>query len=88
MNRQVAQTAARRLRAARELVTELRAEEDGRERAVRWIESGDWEGRLRRREGRRVCDEVLSGFEGVCEGWRAWVVGGGLGGGAEVEVGG
>ncbi|EDP55855.1 hypothetical protein KXW98_006371 [Aspergillus fumigatus] len=69
-SRQLTATASRRLRSARELVAELRREEEGREEATRWIEKGDWDRRLRDREAGRVCRDVVSGFEAVCGEWR------------------
>ncbi|PYH50058.1 uncharacterized protein BP01DRAFT_420139 [Aspergillus saccharolyticus JOP 1030-1] len=69
-NRQLTSTASRRLRSARELVAELRREEEGREEGTRWLERGDWDRRLRDREAGRVCGEVVSGFEAVCGEWR------------------
>lgn len=53
------------------MMVELRREQDLSEEGRRWIEMGDWERRLREREGARVCGEVVGGFEQVCEGWRA-----------------
>jgi hypothetical protein len=88
----VAGAAGRRLKGVRELVAEIRNEEELREEGVRWIKAGDWEGRLARREGARICGEVVSGFERFCEGWRERLVGlvelegGGGGGGGGVEV--
>ncbi|KAB8233640.1 hypothetical protein BDV23DRAFT_143401 [Aspergillus alliaceus] len=69
-SRQLTATASRRLRSARELVAELRREEEGREEGTRWIEKGDWDRRLRDREAGRVCGDVVSGFEAVCGEWR------------------
>ncbi|EAW08217.1 uncharacterized protein ACLA_029450 [Aspergillus clavatus NRRL 1] len=69
-SRQLTATASRRLRSARELVAELRREEEGREEGTRWIEKGDWDRRLRDREAGRVCYDVVSGFEAVCGEWR------------------
>ncbi|OJK01036.1 hypothetical protein ASPACDRAFT_117753 [Aspergillus aculeatus ATCC 16872] len=69
-SRQLTATASRRLRSARELVAELRREEEGREEGTRWIERGDWDRRLRDREAGRVCGDVVSGFEAVCGEWR------------------
>jgi hypothetical protein len=71
----VAAAAGRRLKGVRELVVEIRNEEELQEEGIRWIEAGDWEGRLARREGARVCGEVVSGFERFCEGWRERLVG-------------
>jgi hypothetical protein len=69
-SRQLTSTASRRLRSARELVAELRREEEDREEGHRWIEKGQWDRRLRDREAGRVCGEVVSGFEAVCGEWR------------------
>jgi hypothetical protein len=81
----VAAQAGRRLKSVRELVGEIRAEEELREEGVKWIEGGGWEKRLAGREGARVCGEVVSGFERVCEGWRERLVrSADAGGGVEV----
>ncbi|OJJ47844.1 hypothetical protein ASPZODRAFT_151281 [Penicilliopsis zonata CBS 506.65] len=69
-SRQLTSTASRRLRSARELVAELRREEEGREEGTRWIERGDWDRRLREREAGRLCGDVVNGFEAVCGEWR------------------
>ncbi|KAL1970542.1 hypothetical protein VTN77DRAFT_4186 [Rasamsonia byssochlamydoides] len=69
-SRQLTSTASRRLRSARELVAELRREDEDREEGHRWIEKGQWDRRLREREAGRVCGEVVSGFEAVCCEWR------------------
>ncbi|GAB1204113.1 hypothetical protein APSETT445_002762 [Aspergillus pseudonomiae] len=69
-SRQLTATASRRLRSARELVSELRREEESREEGTRWIEKGDWDRRLRDREAGRECGDVVSGFEAVCGEWR------------------
>ncbi|KAI9670950.1 MAG: hypothetical protein M1831_005035 [Alyxoria varia] len=74
MSREITNTAARRLRSAREVVGELRREWECAEVGKRWIEEGGWEGRLREREGARVCRDVVGGFEEVCEGWRERLV--------------
>lgn len=70
MSRQTTQAAARRLRAARELVAELRREEELREEGERWLARGGWADRLARRECARACGDVVGGFEQVCESWR------------------
>ncbi|PLB45083.1 hypothetical protein P170DRAFT_416002 [Aspergillus steynii IBT 23096] len=69
-SRQLTSTASRRLRSARELVAELRREEEGREEGTRWIERGDWDRRLKDREAGRECGDVVSGFEAICGEWR------------------
>ncbi|KAI9372793.1 hypothetical protein BJX61DRAFT_423247 [Aspergillus egyptiacus] len=69
-SRQLTSTASRRLRSARELVAELRREEESREEGTRWIERGDWDRRLQEREAGRECGDVVSGFEAFCGEWR------------------
>ena len=71
MSRQTTITATRRLRSARELVADLRREEDLREEGERWLARGNWGERLARRECANVCGDVVGGFEEVCNGWRA-----------------
>ncbi|OJJ39713.1 hypothetical protein ASPWEDRAFT_49622 [Aspergillus wentii DTO 134E9] len=69
-SRQLTSTASRRLRSARELVADLRRDEEGLEEGTRWIEKGDWDRRLKEREAGKVCGDVVSGFEAVCGEWR------------------
>lgn len=69
-SRQLTSTASRRLRSARELVAELRREEEGFEEGSRWLERGDWDRKLRERDAGRECGDVVSGFEAVCGEWR------------------
>jgi len=84
MTRQTTTLAARRLRAAREVVESMRREVEEAEEGMRSIEMGGWDERLRGREAARVCGEVVGGFEEVCAGWRARLA---RQGGGEVEVG-
>lgn len=74
MSRQTTTTATRRLRSARELVAEMRKEEDAREEGERWLKRGNWSERLSARECAGVCGDVVGGFEEVCNGWRARLV--------------
>jgi hypothetical protein len=78
MSRQTTSVAARRLREAKEMVEELRKEEERREEGERWLRRGGWGERLEKRECASVCGEVVGGFEEVCEGWRRRL-GGGVG---------
>jgi len=71
MSRQTTTTATRRLKSARELVAELKREEELREEGERWLTRGNWGERLRNRECAHVCGEVVGGFEEVCNSWRA-----------------
>ncbi|KFY62399.1 hypothetical protein V497_02391 [Pseudogymnoascus sp. VKM F-4516 (FW-969)] len=78
MSRQTTSVAARRLREAKEMVEELRKEEERREEGETWLRRGGWGERLEKRECASVCGEVVGGFEEVCEGWRRRL-GGGVG---------
>lgn len=69
-SRQLTFTASRRLRSARELVADIRREDESREEGSRWIEKGEWDRRLKDREAGKVCGDVVSGFEAVCGEWR------------------
>jgi len=60
----------RRLRAVKDVVESIRRDVEEAEEGVRWIETGDWDERLKDREAARVCGEVVGGFEEVCAGWR------------------
>lgn len=71
MSRQTTTTATRRLRSARELVADIRREEDARDEGERWLRRGNWSERLGNRECAGVCTDVVGGFEEVCNGWRA-----------------
>lgn len=74
MSRQTTTTATRRLKSARELVAEMRKEEDAREEGERWLTRHNWSERLRTRECAGVCGDVVGGFEEVCNGWRERLV--------------
>jgi hypothetical protein len=69
MARQSSIAANRKLRVAKEACADWRQELDMVEKAKRWIEDGDWDGRCRRREAAVVCRDVTSGFEDVCRGF-------------------
>ncbi|OLN97471.1 hypothetical protein CCHL11_01220 [Colletotrichum chlorophyti] len=71
MSRQTTTTATRRLKSAKELVAEIKREEELREEGERWLTRGNWSEKLRKRECAGVCGEVVGGFEEVCNGWRA-----------------
>ncbi|PKY04867.1 hypothetical protein P168DRAFT_326639 [Aspergillus campestris IBT 28561] len=80
-SRQLTATASRRLRSARELVADLRREDEAREEGTRWIEKGDWDSRIRERTAGRECGDVVSGFEAVCGEWRERLFGAAAAGG-------
>ncbi|KAH8908931.1 hypothetical protein BR93DRAFT_926050 [Coniochaeta sp. PMI_546] len=71
MSRQTTTTATRRLKSAKELVADLKREEELREEGERWLTRGNWGERLRNRECAHVCGDVVGGFEEVCNSWRA-----------------
>ncbi|KAH6603350.1 hypothetical protein Trco_008125 [Trichoderma cornu-damae] len=70
MSRQTTAAASRRLKSAKELVAEMRKEDDLREQGEQWLTRGNWGERLEKRECASVCGEVIGGFEDVCNGWR------------------
>ncbi len=70
MSRQTTATATRRLKSAKELVAELRRDQELREEGERWLSRGNWGERLQKRECAGVCGDVIGGFEDVCNGWR------------------
>lgn len=70
MSRQTTTTATRRLKSARDLVAEMRRDEELREQGERWLTRGNWSERLQKRECAHVCGEVVGGFEEVCNNWR------------------
>ncbi|CAD6447579.1 6e2e2efb-b363-46dd-b1cb-257619a42bd1 [Sclerotinia trifoliorum] len=74
MSRQTTVTASRKLKSAKELVAEMRRDEELREEGEQWVESGDWQKRLGDRECAGVCRGVVGGFEQVCDDWRRRLV--------------
>lgn len=70
MSRQTTTLATRRLKSAKELVAEMRKEEEEKEEGERWLTKGNWGERLRNRECATVCGDVVGGFEEVCNSWR------------------
>ncbi|KAL7625588.1 hypothetical protein AAE478_004808 [Parahypoxylon ruwenzoriense] len=71
MSRQTTTTATRRLRTVKEMVAEMKREEELKEEGERWLTKGNWGERLQKRECAGICREVVGGFEEVCNGWRA-----------------
>ena len=63
MTRQTTSLAARRLRAAREMVIEMRKEAEARNEGERWVEKGQWEKRLAERDCARICVDLVGGFD-------------------------
>lgn len=69
-SKQAASAASRRLRNAKDVVMELQQEEEAREEGIRYLEKGDWDRRLRDREARCLCADVVAGFETTFDAWR------------------
>lgn len=74
MSRQTTTTATRRLKSAKDMVAEMRREEELREEGERWLTRGNWGERLEKRECADVCKDVVGGFEQMCNDWRARLV--------------
>ena len=85
MARQTTTQAARKLRSSREILSTIKREMQDAETSDHWIESGDWDRRIREREAQQACREVVDGFEKACDSWRARLVA--MDGGGSVEVG-
>ena len=73
-SRLVTNTASRRLKTVKDMVSDSRKEEEEREVGVAFIERGRWDERLKKREAQRICGEVVMGFESTCESWRQRLV--------------
>lgn len=78
MTRQTASLASRRLKAARETVEEMKRDAQVKEDGMNWVDKGRWNDRLAGRECARVCQDVVGGFEEVCNGWREKLTGAGI----------
>ena len=74
MSRQTTTLAARRLKVAKELVEDLRKEEEAREEGHRHLLKGGWDDKLHNREASAECRDVLDGFEKFCDEWRGKLV--------------
>lgn len=59
--------AARKLKAVRELVEDMRLEEELTEMSIMLIQAGDWDRRCRERSAARTCREVVTGFSKTCD---------------------
>ena len=70
ISRQTSTLASRRLRTCQDAMLMWKKEERLKEEGIAWVESGGWDERLRTRDAAMVCNEVVGGFEEVCEGWR------------------
>ncbi|KAF1974255.1 hypothetical protein BU23DRAFT_505162 [Bimuria novae-zelandiae CBS 107.79] len=70
MSRQKALEANRRLRSSKDQLAEWKKDMDAKEFGIQFIESGNWDRRLREREAGAACGDVVSGFEEQCGLWR------------------
>ncbi len=59
--------AARKLKAVREMVEEMRVEEELTDMSIMLIQAGDWDRRCRERSAARTCREVVTGFSKTCD---------------------
>lgn len=75
MIRQTSTSASRKLKAAKDAVDELRREIDATKKGIDWIEQGNWQERLEKRESAKVCRDVVRGFEELCSDWRTKIGG-------------
>lgn len=73
MLRQTTSLASRKLKAAKDVLDELKKESDIREEGVSWVEKGNWDARLSNRECATICGDVVSGFRDVCEKWETTI---------------
>ncbi|KKY18812.1 hypothetical protein UCRPC4_g04792 [Phaeomoniella chlamydospora] len=78
-SRLVTNTASRRLKTVKDMVSDLRKEEEERDFGSAWIERGNWDEKLRNRDAKKICGEVVSGFESTCDTWRERLIGGAVG---------
>lgn len=70
MSRQTTANATRRLKVSKEQLQDWKRENERTKEAQEYIEHGDWNRRLKEREAKRACANVLEGFEDVCGQWR------------------
>ncbi|CAN9297973.1 unnamed protein product [Alternaria alternata] len=70
MSRQTTANAARRLKVSKEQLQDWKRDNEKTQEGQEYIERGDWDRRLKEREAKRACANVLDGFEDVCGQWR------------------
>ena len=70
MSRQITTNAARRLKVSKEQLQDWKRDNEKTQVGQDYINNGDWDRRLREREAKRACANVLDGFEDVCGQWR------------------
>jgi len=59
--------ASRKLKSTREMVEEMRLEEELSDTSIMLIQAGDWDRRCRERQSARMCREVVTGFMKTCD---------------------
>ncbi|KAL8656128.1 MAG: hypothetical protein Q9210_000454 [Variospora velana] len=69
MLRQTTSLASRKLKAAKDVLDDLKKEADVREEGMRWVEKGNWDAKLGNRECATICGDVVSGFRDACQKW-------------------
>ncbi|KAL9043176.1 MAG: hypothetical protein Q9180_000056 [Flavoplaca navasiana] len=69
MIRQTTSSASRRLKAAKDAIKELKIEAELWEAGIRWVEKGNWDQRLSNRQCGNICEDLVGGFNEVCEWW-------------------
>lgn len=70
MSRQTTTNATRKLKVSKEQLQDWKRENEKTQEGEEYIEQGNWNQRLQDREAKRVCDDVLDGFEDACVTWR------------------
>ncbi len=69
MIRQTTSSVARRLKAAKDAMEELKIETELWEEGIKWVEKGNWDERLRNRQCGNICEDLVGGFKEVCDWW-------------------
>ncbi|KAL8886960.1 MAG: hypothetical protein Q9205_002033 [Flavoplaca limonia] len=69
MIRQTTSSASRRLKAAKDAIKELKIETELWEAGIKWVEKGNWDQRLSNRQCGNICEDLVGGFNEVCEWW-------------------
>jgi hypothetical protein len=70
MSKQDTVKATRSLKVSKEQLLDWKRENEKTKEGQEYIEHGDWDRRLKEREVKRACANVLDGFEDVCGQWR------------------
>jgi hypothetical protein len=70
MSTQPTRDATRSLKVSKEQLQDWKRDNEKTKEGQEYIEHGDWDRRLKEREAKRACANVLDGFEDVCGQWR------------------